>query len=216
MFDEFQDTAAYLLPRGLFHANFRKLTQNQRNVGYIYTGSAIGMIQDIFGNPQNPLAGNVEMIYVEPFPVETTVAFLKKKFAEEGFVISDKYAERMHSLTGGFPAYLNWMGLRLCSIAKRKEISETDIMTIYDEMLSLKSPIYQMIDRQLAKLGARTKSIIKAVALGHSTPPEMHRETGVKNVYVYLNRLEKYGIVKKEKSFFSLVDCIMAEYFKRA
>jgi len=34
---------------------------------YIYTGSAMGLVKEIFGNLKNPLAGNTNFLFIKPF-----------------------------------------------------------------------------------------------------------------------------------------------------
>lgn len=215
MFDEFQETKNYSLLRGDFHSNFRNLTQRQKNVGYVYTGSAVGMIQEIFGAPENPLAGNVEMLYVEPFSEETAKAFLKERLAEAGILISDGSAKYLYEITGGFPAYLNWAGLRICDVAKEGRVDDETVKEVHEAMLSVKSPIYPMIDRQLVRLGKKTKNLLKIIALGYTNPVDIGRESNARNVYVYLDRLQKYGILQKtEDGKYQIIDPVIAAYLR--
>ncbi len=213
MLDEFQETKNF---SGNFHALYRNFTQNQRNVNYIYTGSAIGMIQEIFGDPQNPLAGNVELIYIEPFSPETTRLFFQKKLQKVGKSLSSSSIEFIYQSVGGFPAYLNWLGLRLLDVHPEKgEIPHQIVLGAYEQIVSFQSPIYQMIERQLVRLGRVTKNILRLIAYGYTLPSQISKESEVKNIYVYLNRLEKYGLIRKENKEYYLIDPVIQEYLKR-
>ncbi len=216
MFDEFQDTAMYSFSRGGFHANFRNKIKNQKNVSYIYTGSSIGMMDDIFADPNNPLAGGAEVIYVEPFDKKTSIEFLKTRFNDAGRKITDSSAQYFYKKVGGFPLYLNWVGLRVCDIVgENKTVQLNTARNVYKEILSPKSPIYHMIEKQLVKLGSKTQNVLNCLAMGYRTPPEISKESNVKNIYVYLDRLQKYGLVIKKDRHYELVDPILKEYLKR-
>lgn len=216
MFDEFQDTANYSFSRGGFHANFRNRIRNQKNTVYLFTGSAIGMMDAIFGDPKNPLAGGAETIYIEPFDEDTSISFLKTRFKDAGRKINDDIAQYFYKKVGGFPLYLNWVGLRTCDfIGENKVITSKIAKKVCDEIHSPRSPIFQMIEKQLVKLGLKTRKIMYCLALGYQTPPDIARESNIKNVYVYLERLQKYGLVSKYDNKYKLVDPIISEHLIR-
>jgi len=209
IFDEFQETSKYnVLQKGDFHALFRRSTQHQKNVCYVYTGSSIGMMEKIFGDQNNPLAGNADILPVEPFSEENSKAFLTLGLKQAGIKLEEKALNFIVDKTGGFPAYLNWIGLRLIDKGE-KNISEAQAKETFDQMLSPASPIYQNISKQLVKLGPLTKKILKIIALGNVDPLKIQKEANARNVYVYLDRLQKYGLVKKRENKFYLIDPAM-------
>jgi len=210
IFDEFQETKKFVLPKKDFYASYRRVTQKHKNVVYVYTGSAIGMIEDVFGNPENPLAGNADMVYIQPFSKEVTKRFLEKRFQKSGKKISLDSINFLYEATGGFPAYLNWVGLRINDLFPKKgEIPTSIVKQAFEDMLSPSSPVNQMVGKQLAKLGAKTKRVMSVMALGFRKPGEIALESGTKNVYVYLDRLRKYGLVQKTGEDFTLVDPVI-------
>ena len=216
MFDEFQETASFNFSRGGFHANFRKSIRNQNNVAYVFTGSAIGMMDTIFSDPKNPLAGAAEVIRVNPFDIQTSNSFLEKRFKEAGRKITPNIEEFIFNQVGGFPAYLNWVGLRICDLVPENKTISMDItQKVCEEIHSPISPIFQMIEKQLVKLGLKTKNILHCMALGYKTPTKIELEANVKNVYVYLNRLQSYGLVSKINDHYELIDPIVTEHLKR-
>ncbi|MEE9151535.1 MAG: ATP-binding protein, partial [Thermoplasmata archaeon] len=215
LFDEFQDTATYSLSRGGFHANFRSKMNDHKNVAYLYTGSAIGMMNSIFSDPSNPLAGAAEMIYIDPFDKKTSVSFLRTRFKEAGRKISEKTAQSVYKKVGGFPLYLNWIGLRVCDfVDENRCVTKTVLKKVFEEIPSPRNPIYHMIEKQLVKLGLKTRNVMLCIAEGYSIPSEIARESNVKNVYVYLERLQKYGLVRKKDGRYILIDPIITEHLK--
>jgi AAA+ ATPase superfamily predicted ATPase len=215
LFDEFQDTANYSFSRGDFHANFRSKINKHKNVAYLYTGSAIGMMDSIFSDPNNPLAGGAETIYIEPFDKKTSVSFLRTRFQEAGRKISEKTALSVFNEVGGFPLYLNWVGLRVCDfVDENQNVTKTVLKKVFKEIHTPRNPIYHMIERQLVKLGLKTRNVMFCIAEGNGTPSEIARESNVKNVYVYLERLQKYGLIRKDDHRYELIDPIIAEHLK--
>jgi len=217
MFDEFQETVNFNLPRGGFHANFRKSIQDQANVAYVYTGSAIGMMDTIFSDPKNPLAGSAEIVQVRPFDDKTSCSFLENRFNNAGREISTKVENYIYNKVGGFPAYLNWIGLRICDLVpENKKITQGIAEKVCEEIHTPISPIYQMIEKQLVKLGLKTKKVLFCISLGYKTPTEIGKEVNVKNIYVYLNRLQSYGLIfKNNDDNYELIDPIIIEHLKR-
>ena len=216
MFDEFQDTANYSLSRGGFHANFRNRIRNQKNVAYIYTGSAIGMMDAIFGDPKNPLAGGAETLYIEPFDRDISVSFLESRFKDADRKINDNVPPFIYGKVGGFPLYLNWVGLRICDfVGENKTVTSNIAKRVCDEIHSPRSPIFQLIEKQMIKLGLKTRKIMYCLAIGYKSPSEIARESNIKNVYVYLERLQKYGLVMKDGDTYKLVDPIISEHLTR-
>ncbi len=214
VFDEFQETSGYkIIRKGDFHSLFRRAIQYQKNVGYVYTGSSIGMMREIFGNQDNPLAGNADIIELGPFSREHSISFLEEGLNSYAKQISTESTIFAAEKTGGFPAYLNWIGLRL-SEKSQKTFSKNDVKAVYDEMLIPTSPIYQAISKQLSKLGPKTRKIIKTIAQGIEEAAEIERETSTKNIYVYLKRLDAYGLIKKENGKYTLIDPVMQDGFK--
>jgi sugar-specific transcriptional regulator TrmB len=53
------------------------------------------------------------------------------------------------------------------------------------------------------------------LAVGYKSPPEIARESNVKNVYIYLERLQKYGLVSKYDGKYRLVDPNIREHLRR-
>ncbi|MFH1199878.1 MAG: ATP-binding protein [Candidatus Micrarchaeota archaeon] len=215
IFDEFQETASYgIFGENDFHALFRRAVQAHKNVCYVYTGSATGMMEDIFAKPENPLAGNADILRVGPFDEENSGEFVKAGLVSGGKKIDEAVLAKLFEETGGFPAYLNWLGLRFLE-NPASVITEKEYGGLFDEMLSPASAVHQGISKQLVKLGSKTRKILSVIALGNSAPPKIELESGAKNVYVYLARLQNYGLVKKEAGKFSLVDPVIAEGLRR-
>ena len=207
IFDEFQETAGYSLEQP-FHSVYRRVTQFQKNVVYVYSGSSVGMMEGIFGNKKNPLAANADILNVVPFNEQTSKTFLIDGFSSYSRKINEDALQIFWERTNGFPAYLNWAGLRSLDIAG-KTIIKSDAERIAEEMVSPISPIYQLVEKQLSKLGRISRFVLRSMANGNTTPSTIRATTPVKNIYVYLNRLRKYGLVSKKDGEFQIIDPVI-------
>jgi len=203
-FDEFHETAGYKVENS-FHAAFRRITQFQKNVVYVYAGSSIGMMEDVFGNKRNPLAGNADILNVAPFSEEISKNFLTSGFNSYGKTIDTDALQVFYKGTNGFPAYLNWAGLR-CLDLPGKNIRKDTAIHVMDEMASPISPVYQSVEKQLGKLGRLSRMMLRGIAQGNKTPQSIATSVSVKNVYVYLDRLRKYGLIAKTDDEYRIID----------
>ncbi|MBN2122100.1 ATP-binding protein [Candidatus Micrarchaeota archaeon] len=204
IFDEFQETSSYG-PGNAFHAIFRRATQYQKNTVYVYTGSSIGMMEGIFGNNSNPLAANADIMEVAPFSEETSKTFMQEGLEGYGKKITEDALDTVWESTGGFPAYLNWAGLRFLDYREGK-IGKAEAEKMAEEMGSPVSPAYQLVGKQLSRIGGFSMKVLRSIAEGGKVPAEIGRRSGASNVYVYLERLRKYGMISKKGGEYSISD----------
>lgn len=206
IFDEFPETARYRLES--FHALFRRIVQYQKNAVYVYAGSSIGMMEEIFGNRRNPLAGNADIMDVKPFSERISKAFLTDGLKSYGKRINEDALQVFWERTNGFPAYLNWAGLRSLDLAG-KTIRKEDAEKVAQEMASPMSPVYQLVEKQLSKLGRTSRMVLKSIAEGNDTPRRIGETAPARNVYVYLERLRKYGLIAKVDDGYQIIDPVI-------
>lgn len=212
--DEFQETADYkIFESGDFHTLLRRSIQNQKNVCYVYSGSSIGMMEYIFSDQVSPLAGNADIMRIGPFDERNSKDFIRKGLAANGKSAEESTLDLVFERTGGFPAYLNWIGLRMLD-KKEKNITGKDMEAITAEMFSPGSAVYQSISKQLSRLGAKTRRVLTIISMNTTKPGDIARESGAANIYVYIRRLQNYGLLKKEKDGFHLLDPVMAEILR--
>jgi len=207
MFDEFPETAGYRMES--FHALFRRNVQYQKNAVYVYAGSSIGMMEDIFGNRKNPLAGNADIMDVKPFTEQISKDFLTQGFRSYGKKINEDALQVFWERTNGFPAYLNWVGLRSLDVTG-KTIKKEDAEHVTEEMVSPLSPVYQLVEKQLSKLGRTSRLVLKSIAQGDDTPRKISEKASARNVYVYLERLRKYGLIVKTEDGYRIIDPVIS------
>lgn len=120
--DEFQylKYAKQSLPE-IFHL-MRSKWQFQRNVSYLISGSAVGMLKEIVSGKEQPFYQFFYSMKVNPFNRETSRNFLKKGFETEGINVSDHEIEAAVDYVDGFPAWLNLVGIK--AVIERRSIRQ--------------------------------------------------------------------------------------------
>jgi len=215
MFDEFQETSTYSLPRGKFLDNFRNAVQPQRNVVYAYSGSSTGLIRDIFS--KGPMAGSADVITVDPFSREISKNFLKAGLGPKKATIDESAAEEAYRFTSGIALYLNWMGLFFLDHTKTEgQVSIDKVRLAEEEMLSPISPVYHILEKQLTKCGHKLVLTLNALSRGHKTTSGIAAEvpnSSTQAIRTYLERLISYGIVSVNKDReYSILDPVLSTF----
>lgn len=188
---------------------FRSVLENRENVEYVVSGSRIHFMKDVLGKGESPLFGHFVIMEIGP---------LSEKHAIELFMqtaeCSRKEAESAWQLVGGHPYYL----IMLAENRKdRESLTET-----YERILTSSSGALNLYVNYILKedLGSSTKEarlmrILRAISLGKNTASQIAEQTRIRlsSLPFYLQELEKYDLVKKDKGKYSLIDKIVNDYF---
>jgi uncharacterized protein len=127
---------------------FRSIAQHQSNVTYIFSGSQTHMIQEIFANPNNPLFRFADVILLEKIKIGDFSLFIKEKFQKSGKIITDEKVNAILQITRISPYYVNYICNMIWSTTK-KVVTNTIIEAAIDEVLSMNSPLYDSIFKNL-------------------------------------------------------------------
>jgi hypothetical protein len=188
---------------------FRSVLENRENVEYVVSGSRIHFMKDVLGKGESPLFGHFVIMEIGP---------LSEKHAIELFMqtaeCSRKEAESAWQLVGGHPYYL----IMLAENRKdRESLTET-----YERILTSSSGALNLYVNYILKedLGSSTKEarlmrILRAISLGKNTASQIAEQTKIKlsSLPFYLQELEKYDLVTRNKGKYSLTDKIVNDYF---
>jgi AAA+ ATPase superfamily predicted ATPase len=166
-------------------------------------------MKDVLGKGESPLFGHFVIMEIGP---------LSEKHAIELFMqtaeCSRKEAENAWQLVGGHPYYL----IMLAENRKdRESLTET-----YERILTSSSGALNLYVNYILKedLGSSTKEarlmrILRAISLGKNTASQIAEQTKIRlsSLPFYLQELEKYDLVKKNKGKYSLTDKIVNDFF---
>ena len=126
--DEFQymRLAEQNLP-GLMHM-MRSKWQFHKNVEYVVSGSAVGILEKMFSTKTEPFYQFFYPTYVKPFSKEVSRLFLIKGFTDEGKEFDEKGIDIAVEELDGFPAWLNYFGLKALNCEKVDERCVKDVL----------------------------------------------------------------------------------------
>ncbi len=192
---------------GLFHS-LRSKWQFQNNVEYIISGSAVGMLENIFKKNQ-PFYQFFFPIYIKPFSKDKSEEFLMEGFKDEGKTFLEDGIKKAVEYMDGIPAWLNYFGIK--SILTCKTVDEKCANNVIQDIY--KDPVIQVIIRdEYNKLGKNAKKIIKFIANkggeGNLRGIELSRSSineGIKSLFN-----EGY-IERKDRGVYRIVDPIMSK-----
>jgi len=188
---------------------FRSVLENRENVEYVVSGSRIHFMKDVLGKGESPLFGHFVIMEIGP---------LSEKHAIELFMqtaeCSRKEAESAWQLVGGHPYYL-------IMLAENRKDGES-LTETYERILTSSSGALNLYVNYILKedLGSSTKEarlvrILRAISLGKNRASQIAEQTRIKlsSLPFYLQELEKYDLVKRNKGKYSLTDKIVNDFF---
>jgi AAA+ ATPase superfamily predicted ATPase len=188
---------------------FRSVLENRENVEYVVSGSRVHFMRDVLGKGESPLFGHFIIMEISPLAEEYAVELFMQT-AE----YSRKEAESAWQLVGGHPYYLIMLAENRRS---RENLTET-----YERILTSTSGALNLYVNYILKedLGSSTKEvrlmrILQAISRGKNTASQIAKQVRVKlsSLPFYLQELEKYDLIEKNKGKYSLTDKIVNDYF---
>jgi len=206
--DEFQylKYAKQSLPE-IFHL-MRSKWQFQRNVSYLISGSAVGMLKEIVSGKEQPFYQFFYSMKVNPFNRETSRNFLKKGFETEGINVSDHEIEAAVDYVDGFPAWLNLVGIK--AVTERRSIRQ--IL----EDLPRDENVINAIEGDVKKLSPSAKSVLRKLATLGGKGRLKDLGDDVWTVNRGISQLTRYGYVEKEeRGIYRIVDPMVVHYLNQ-
>ncbi|BDB99680.1 AAA family ATPase [Saccharolobus caldissimus] len=188
----------------IFHI-MRSKWQFHKNVTYIISGSATGMLREIINTKDQPFYQFFYLMRVNPFDEEKSKEFLKRGFEVEKVNVSDKEVEDIVSYVDGFPAWLNLVGIKV--VVERKPISVILNSLPYDDN------VVNAIEGDLRKLSPSARSVLRKLANlgGKGRPKDLGDNIWAVNRA--LTQLMRYGYVEKEeRGVYRILDPMIVHY----
>ncbi|MBI5253828.1 MAG: ATP-binding protein [Euryarchaeota archaeon] len=217
MLDEFQEVGNFKRPFDFLKA-FRRHLQRQKKVAYLFTGSNIGMMENIL--LRKPFGGHIPIEWIHPFNSESACNFLKDRFSRLRRTASKEAIEEIVNFTNGHPAYLNWFGENCVRLGK--EITPA-IVKILEERIFEREGLMHVFEEDLSKISPKKGKIFQVFVemAGHDleSPSKISKKvlrSTTSEVIIYLKRLEQRGFVRKlEEGGYEIVDDMLKNYVKR-
>ncbi len=219
--DEFHNLEEFMIPN-VFQELGKKIMTQKRCL-YLVTSSSGSTAKTILSEKLSLLFGNFEVIYVPPFDLKTSQAFLDQNLKD--IKINSHLKNFLIDFTGGHPFYLNIVSHELVSLVVRHGQSEVFLPlltqaienTIFNRWGILSRHFEIMTNNLWASKGNRAiLSIIISLANRKHKLKEIadHIRLGQSFVSSKLNRLMELSIVVKNGNFYYLQDKLFKYWIK--
>jgi hypothetical protein len=171
---------------------------------------------DMFNDKKRPFYKSAINYALPPLPRGDTIRYLVTLFAEGGKSCPSQAAERIHSLSEGYPYYIQKLSYFVYEACKDK-VTEDCLNEGLAQLLLEETPLYETMlqslrPRQIGLLAATakepTKMTFAADYLGR------HRLGSVGGVQAALKKLLEMDYLEKQPSGWKVVDPLLALWLK--
>lgn len=97
--DEFQQIGEY--PEKNVEALLRAHIQQTQNVHFIFSGSKMHMMQEMFNSPKRPFYRSTEKLFLHLLPKRVYYEFASEKMAEKGIILSEHVFDEIYDKVDG-------------------------------------------------------------------------------------------------------------------
>ncbi|RNI15745.1 ATP-binding protein [Methanohalophilus sp. RSK] len=135
-FDEFQELSKF---RDNIFNLLKSHMDKQPRVRYIFSGSSISLLHEVFLTPDSPLYLMAARIQLDPIKKDDVNKYIRSRLAIEDIEISDKALDKIYEYTDGFPFYFQKLGFILYQMAvleKRNFIDDKQVDSAFSSMLN--------------------------------------------------------------------------------
>ena len=202
--DEFQEI--FRIDKGLDRM-LRSILQNHKNVNYIFSGSSVSIIQEIFENKKSPFYHFAYLIPLKMISEEDFSEFLEDRFCEmtkQSQSISSEILEE----TSSHPYYTQQLAFVVWEILVRSGYSDDIIQKAVNEILQNHDNDYERLWH-----GFNRTDMKVLIGLAASELEPLSNEFSMRfnagpdsTIYSSLQRLTKKGIVVKYDSSYIFDD----------
>ena len=149
--DEFQEVAEFGLG-ARFEQIMRSVIENHSGIGYVFLGSKTHMLKRMFSAPSRPFYRSAQTFSLALPPKDEGERFLMDKFASVGLKLNSAAAEKIASLAGNVPYYLQALGswtFRVVTERGGKKILAADIDAAFQLMYDAERDLFEGLFRAL-------------------------------------------------------------------
>lgn len=213
MLDEFQDVIKWgdgTLKR------IRAVVQSQKRVCYVLAGSATTVMRNLVYDRRSPFYRQLVEVPMTKLDKETAGTFLEARFAVANVKATGHVIEKVVSLSGGYPDYVQRLGLELyLSTGGGGSLTEQGVDRAYEGMvLGLDGEF----ENYFSTFTPLEREILVALATGKIQPSEVAREVRkpIFNISKTLTRLVNYGLIERPmKGQYKVTDPVFADWLNR-
>ena len=222
--DEFQEIMDLNKYKGFENGNLlgflEEIISKQKNTWYLFTGSAIRLMEDIFEGPTSPFLGRVKKFNIKPFNLGDTIQLVYKCTEKS---VSSEALDFLFALSKGHPFYIVVIIGAADSIAGHSDIIlKQHIEEAYIAELSggaLDTHCKYLFETSLSRLKGRgtfLMEILRELSNGKATLTELSKKLGRQTGYlsIPIRNLFNLDLINKEKKTYYIVDNVLEFWLK--
>jgi AAA+ ATPase superfamily predicted ATPase len=219
--DEFQCIIDLNKYKGFENGNLlgflRGIVSKQNRIWYLFTGSAVRIMYNIFGDEDAPFLGRVRLFNISGFNKNDTIELLYKCVEKP---ISSEAINFLYALTKGHPFYVVVIiGTSERLAANSKMISKKDVENAFIRELSkglLDIHCRYFFESSLEKTGTFLKEVLRALSDGPLTITELARKVGrvSGSLTDTIKKLKNLDLIVKDRKKYHISDDILICWIK--
>ena len=217
VFDEIQEITNFNDDE--IERKMRSVFQNHRNVSYVFMGSKIHLMRDIFNSPNRPFYKSGKHFPLDKIDPKALSLFAKKKFSDQNIVIGRNELNSILNNTERHPYYFQMLCHVLWELCMESgKITEADIAEALNILISRESSVYVAIWEELT---IKQKNLM--VALAKEEYPEVFSEKFLEtyglgpssSIQKALKKLLKKELVRQENGSYVIYDLFFRKWIRR-
>lgn len=219
--DEFQCIVDLNKYKGFENGNLlgflRGIVSKHNRVWYLFTGSAVRIMYDIFGNKDAPFLGRVRLFNISGFNKNDTIELLDKCVEKP---TSSEAINFLYALTKGHPFYVVVIigtSERLAvnsEIISKKDVENAFIRELSKGLLDIHCRYF--FESSLEKTGTFLKEVLRTLSNGPLTMTELARKVGrvPGSLTDTIKKLKNLDLIGKDKKKYHISDDILVCWIK--
>ncbi|MCR4959807.1 MAG: ATPase [Prevotella sp.] len=123
--DEFQTIARY--PESNVEEMMRTYVQQCRNAVFIFSGSQMHMMSEMFSSPARPFYQSASLMFLKPVSLDQYLLFARRHFEKAGKTLDDGVVEAIYNRFDGTTWYIQKMLNQLYATCSHVQIKDVDM-----------------------------------------------------------------------------------------
>ena len=214
VFDEFQEVESLGLG-AQFERTMRSVIQNQPDVSYVFLGSKTHMLERMFASPSRPFYNSAQKFMLSRPPVEESRRFVVERFKSVGLTIPDRLAEKVVSLAGNVPYYVqavsSWVYNAVVG-GRSRTVREMDVEEAFQSLYATETILMENVftshpESQRLLMRALAKEPVSRFDEDYR---DRHSLPSTSTVNTALRRLVKDSVVESLDGVYVLSDPLLA------
>jgi uncharacterized protein len=217
--DEFQAIASF--NGGSVEQALRAAVQQQRDVGYVFSGSEPSLMEQMVG-PRRPFYKAGPVLRLGRIPPDVFAAFVENRFRRSGVVPEDGLGAAVVELAGNLPydvqrlAHEAWDDI---VSSGRRSIVLDDLHATLHRLLAEQETFFEVVWQRLT---LAQRAVLRAVVLEHGAAMlgadarVRHRLGGASSVQAALGALQRLDVIAREDDGrYAVIDSLLREWVAR-